>query len=147
MLDLRDTDGVGWADRIRRREVSAAELCDAAIARIEATDGRVNAVIQRWSDEARAQARAPAGEGPFDPPRDQPMMALFRAAAFAPFTAIANMTGQPAMSVPLVWNQGGLPIGTQLIGRFGDEATPFRLAAQLEEARPWKGVARKGCET
>ena len=54
-----------------------------------------------------------------------------------PFTAIFNATGQPAMSVPLSWNADGLPIGTQIVGRFGDEATLFRVAGQLERARPW----------
>lgn len=52
-------------------------------------------------------------------------------------TMLFNMTGQPAASVPLFWNAAGLPIGIQLAARFGDEATLFRLAAQLEEARPW----------
>ena len=56
---------------------------------------------------------------------------------FAAFTPIANLTGQPAISVPLHWNTQGLPIGTHFIGRFGDEATLFRLAAQLEKAQPW----------
>lgn len=50
---------------------------------------------------------------------------------------VANATGNPAMSVPLFWNGDGLPIGVHVLGRFGDEATLIRLAAQLEQARPW----------
>jgi amidase len=50
---------------------------------------------------------------------------------------VANITGNPAMSVPLWWNDQGLPIGVHFLGRFGDEATLMRLASQLEAAQPW----------
>lgn len=54
-----------------------------------------------------------------------------------PFTQLANLTGQPAMSVPLYWNSEGLPCEVQFIAPIGDEATLYRLAAHLEKAKPW----------
>ena len=54
-----------------------------------------------------------------------------------PWTPLFNISGQPAMSVPLFWSNSGLPIGVHLVGRFGHEAGLFRLAGQLERARPW----------
>jgi amidase len=53
------------------------------------------------------------------------------------FTMPFNQTGQPAASLPLHWTTGGLPIGVQLVARFGDEALLLRVASQLEQARPW----------
>ena len=56
---------------------------------------------------------------------------------YAAFTALYNVTGQPAVSLPLGWTDDGLPIGSMLVGRPADEATLIALSAQLEEARPW----------
>jgi amidase len=56
---------------------------------------------------------------------------------YAAFTALFNVTGQPAVSVPLYWTADGLPVGTMLVGRPADEATLVALSAQVEAARPW----------
>jgi amidase len=56
---------------------------------------------------------------------------------YIPFTPLFNVTGQPAVSLPLHQSAAGLPVGVQLVGRFGDEGTLYRLAGQLERARPW----------
>jgi len=84
-------------------------------------------------------AEPPVVLGTFDSTPEKPLQGLRRAEAFVPFTPICNATGLPAMSVPLYWNGEGLPVGVHFIGRFGDEATLFRLAGQLESARPWIG--------
>jgi amidase len=70
--------------------------------------------------------------------------AVGRVFQFIPFTPLANITGQPSMSVPLYWNADGLPIGTLFTARYGDEGTLFHLAGQLERARPWAEGRPKG---
>ena len=62
---------------------------------------------------------------------------LLRNTEFTPFTAVANLTGLPAMSLPLHWSEGGLPIGVQAIGPPAGDALLLSLAAQIEAARPW----------
>ena len=79
----------------------------------------------------------PQALGYFDSDPNFPRRATERMENVPRFTAVANATGQPAISLPLCWNKQGLPIGIQLLGRFADEATLFRLSSQLEAARPW----------
>lgn len=81
-------------------------------------------------------AKVPVPLGTFDD-AESPLAGLFLAAEYAPFTPLQNMTGEPAANLPLYWNREGLPIGVQIVGRYADEATLFRLSAQLEETRPW----------
>jgi amidase len=61
-----------------------------------------------------------------------------RQTRFTPYTAIYNVSGQPAVNVPLHWTEGGLPIGVMLAGQMGGEGTLISLSAQLEAARPWR---------
>jgi amidase len=82
-------------------------------------------------------ATLPPPLGYFASNSEDPVAVLQHAAEVIPVTPIANMTGQPAMSVPLRWSEIGLPVGVHFMGRYGDEATLFGLAAQLEQACPW----------
>lgn len=92
-----------------------------------------------WLTPTAPEPPVPLGYFDFD--RKAPHQATERMQRFPRFTAVANVTGQPAMSLPLCWNAAGLPIGIQIMGRYADEASLFRLGAQLEAARPW--AARK----
>ena len=83
-------------------------------------------------------AEPPARLGEIDPDVGDPFEALGRATPFAAYTAPFNVTGQPAMSMPLSWEASrNLPIGVQLAAAQGREDVLFRVAAQLEAARPW----------
>jgi amidase len=141
---------IGW-------KTTAPELLDAQIT-MHRTAREVAAFFERYDVfVSPALGRPPARIGELAPNgaelaqlavlRTLPLGALLDIAlnkmgdsklAYTPNTQLFNQTGQPAMSVPLHWNAAGLPIGVQFAARFGDEATLFRLGAQLEEARPWK---------
>lgn len=82
-------------------------------------------------------AQPPVAIGELAYPAADPAPDFIKAARYTAFTPLFNATGQPAMNVPLHWSTDGMPIGVQFAGRFGDEATLLRLAAQLEQARPW----------
>jgi amidase len=75
--------------------------------------------------------------GTFDASAPEPLQALERAVGMGAFTAPFNATGYPAISLPLEWSEEGLPIGLQFVAPFGREEILIRIAAQLEQARPW----------
>ena len=82
-------------------------------------------------------AERPVPIGEIDACSDDPWADFGRSGRFTPYTAIFNVTGQPAIPVPLYHGDDGLPTPIQLAGRPADEATLLSLAAQLEAARPW----------
>jgi Asp-tRNA(Asn)/Glu-tRNA(Gln) amidotransferase A subunit family amidase len=145
-------DGVGQAELVARGEVTAAELVGWAIERIERLNPALNAVVTPMFDDATARefftgvdvwltptlSEPPAPIGEIVSTETEPLRALERGGRTVAYSGvIANITGQPAMSVPLWQNADGIPVGVHFLGRFGDEATLLRLAAQLEQARPW----------
>jgi amidase len=99
-------------------------------------------VVAFWSDvdvvltPTLALPPVPVG-WTFEDTDGDPHAAFAKQIRFTPFTPLVNVTGQPALSLPLHWSDDELPIGVQLIGRPFAEATLLRLAAQLEQARPW----------
>jgi amidase len=84
-------------------------------------------------------AERPVAIGEIDACSDDPWETFRRSGRFTPYTAIFNVTGQPAISLPLYHGDDGLPTSVQLAGRPAGEATLLSLAAQLEAARPWAG--------
>lgn len=121
----------------RKQTASAYLLALSFLQRVSRDIARFFLKYNVWLTPTLSEPPLPLGS--FDSPPENPLEGLRRAEKFVPFTPICNATGQPAMSVPLYWNGDNLPVGVHFIGRFGDEATLFRLAAQLEAARPWAG--------
>jgi amidase len=119
------------------RTASAAEYAQ-AVARLHAYARRAVAI---WSDvdivltPTLALPPVPIG---WQEAVEGAIEQLLRNTLFTPFTAVANLTGLPAVSLPLHWSEDGLPIGVQAIGPPAGDALLLRLAAQLEDARPWR---------
>lgn len=147
-----------WMLKLIADKLTAAEYAT-ALQTVQATGRRIGAFFDTWDVLLTpTAARPPARVGEFAlSGRERLLLGVLRtfptrglllkalddladnALSATPNTMLFNMTGQPAVSLPLHWNADGLPIGTQWVGRFGDEATLLRLAAQLETARPWFG--------
>jgi amidase len=122
------------------RQASAADYL-MAVMDTQAYTRRVAAffsTVDLWLTPTMSEPPAPLGE--IVSTESEPLRALERGGRTVAYSGvIANITGHPAMSVPLWWNADGLPVGVHFLGRFGGEATLLRLAAQLEQARPWAG--------
>jgi Asp-tRNA(Asn)/Glu-tRNA(Gln) amidotransferase A subunit family amidase len=138
----RDDDLDGFARDVceRGRAVTGEEYVQ-AVAAMHATGRAVAAFAEEYDMLCTpTMAVVPPMLGVIDP--DQPFVdSLPMLMGMGCFTGIANLTGQPAMSVPRHRTAAGLPVGVQYIGRFGDESTLFRLASQLEAAAPWPQYA------
>jgi amidase len=137
-LTAGDVEPVNWAQAEHARRFSAVDLADAqaAVAMFR------REVQQWWADGWDVLVTPTLGEPPVeigahDPLPDDPLAGMRRAARFVPFTPAFNMSGQPAISLPLHWSADGLPIGVQLVAAYGREDVLLRVAAQLEAAHPW----------
>jgi Asp-tRNA(Asn)/Glu-tRNA(Gln) amidotransferase A subunit family amidase len=121
---------------------SGAKASAADYARAVLAIHRTGRQVARWFDNydivlSPTLADLPAKIGVLDMNTDDPEGYGRHVAQYTAFTAPYNASGNPAATVPLHWAGNGLPVGVQLGGRYGDEATLLRVSAQLEQARPW----------
>jgi amidase len=133
-----DVEPFTWALAEIGRSVSAADYLRA----VAWLHGFARRVASWWADGfdlllTPTIAEPPPPLGEFVPSLDNRLHALERSIPIVAFTAPFNVTGQPAISLPLHWNGEGLPIGVQLVAAYGREDLLFRVAAQLEAAHPW----------
>lgn len=136
-LTADDVEPVNWAQAEFARHFTAIQLADAQTATVEFR----RRVQQWWADGWDLLVTPTLGEPPVligehDARPDDPLAGMKRAARFVPFTPAYNMSGQPAISLPLYWHEG-VPIGVQLVAAYGREDLLLRVAAQLEAAHPW----------
>ena len=126
-----------WTLAEMGRTITAPDYIDAQHAALE-----LGRRVEQWHASGFDLLLTPTlGEPPvelgtFSTP-DEPLLGFMRAATFVPFTPLANITGAPAISLPMHWNADNLPIGVQLMAAYGREDVLLRVAAQLEQARPW----------
>jgi amidase len=128
---------LSWALYRRGAGMSALELM-AITVQLQAASRRLVAMFHDYDVLLTPSlAQRPVAIGAIDACSADPMADFDASARFAPYGAIWNVTGQPAMTVPLFHGQDGLPLTVQIVGRPAAEATLLSLAAQLERACPW----------
>jgi amidase len=133
----QDFEGVTWAMAEYGRDRSALDYLR-AVQVFHRTGRAVDVLFQSFDVLLTPSlAHMPPPIGTLDTATGDAADFLRRTFQFAPFTKLFNATGQPAMSLPLYWTKDNLPVGVQIVGRYGAEGLLFRLAAQLEAARPW----------
>jgi amidase len=108
----------------------------------ERLDAAARTAAQWWANDfdlllTPTLPMTPPKLGTFDSPPDNPLHGVLVAASLIAFVVPFNISGQPAISLPLHWTEDGLPVGVQLVAAQGREDLLVRIAAQLEEARPW----------
>ncbi len=133
-----EVEPVNWAQAEFSKQLSAVDFARAQVAVAEYR----RATQQWWADGwdlllTPTLAEPPLEIGALDPKPGDPMAGMRRAAEFVPFTPPFNTSGQPAINVPLHWNDDGLPIGVQLVAAYGREDVLIQVAGQLEAASPW----------
>jgi amidase len=138
-LGADDMEAYTWMLTQVGREVSARDYLRA----VEIVDATTREVAQWWEDGYDVLITPtlpvpPPRLGECRPSGGDVLETARWALAVCAFTMPFNHTGQPAISLPLHWNEGGLPIGVQMVGAYGREDLLIRLAAQLEAAKPWK---------
>jgi amidase len=128
---------ITWALYERGQSISASEY-QRAVAFIQITSRQIGEFFETFDVWLTPTLeKPPLAIGAIDRHETDLDKAFAPILEYATYTPIFNATGQPAVSLPLHWTPSGLPVGVHFAGRFGDEATLFRLAAQLEKARPW----------
>jgi len=139
-IGAEDVDPLNWALAEMGRGCSATQY----LASRDWVHGWSRRVAAWWTDGfdlllTPTLPEPPPPLGSFTPTREDPLKAGMRGSQFAAFTLPFNMTGQPAISLPLHWTADGLPVGVQLVAAYGGEDLLLRVAAQLEAAAPWSG--------
>jgi Asp-tRNA(Asn)/Glu-tRNA(Gln) amidotransferase A subunit family amidase len=134
--DAKDVEAATWAVYNRGLKVSGVAYVE-AIAAVHAMGRRLARFLGRFDVVLSTTVPAPPPKlGHFDMNGDVETFTA-RVTEYLSITPLHNATGTPAMSVPLHWTADGLPVGVHFAGRYGEEATLLRLAAQLEAAQPW----------